>query len=1045
MKIKLFYFLLSFFLSTLAYSQSNDWENPNLISINKEAPHSTQISYSNLENAKSAVRLNSKNFKLLNGNWKFNWVEKPADRPTNFFEEAFNDSKWKTIPVPSNWQMHGYGRPIYLNIPYPFEKNPPYIQHDYNPVGSYRLEFTVPANWDGREIFINFDGVESAFYLWINGKKVGYSQGSRTPAEFNITKFLKTGNNLLAAEVYRWSDGSYLECQDFWRLSGIFRNVYLHSTPKVRIRDFKVVTDLDQNYENANLNLTVKLFNHSEEKSKNNLVAATLFDEKGNIIQNEELASGNSILLHPNDEAIIYLNSEIINPLKWTAETPNLYTLVLKLLDNDKNVIEYVSTKIGFREIEIRKGQLLVNGQPILFKGVNRHEHEPETGHYVDEASMIKDILLMKQNNINSVRTSHYPNDPRWYELCDEYGLYVIDEANIESHGMGYDPEVTLGNNPDWREAHLDRVRRMFERDKNHPSVIIWSLGNEAGDGTNFQAASEWLHQQDKQRPVHYERALLNSHIDIYSPMYSGIQWLEQYAKKYTDRPFILCEYAHAMGNSIGNLQDYWDVIEKYDVLQGGFIWDWVDQGLTKTDENGIKFYAYGGDFGEEKHDANFCLNGLVQSDRKTTAKLAEVKKVYQNIEFNNWELQNNLVQIKNKFFFTNLDEFNFNWEIIENGKVIQSGVVTDLFLSPQNFIVISIPFSNIDAKSGKEYFLNIHASLREKTSWADKDHVVASEQISFPIAELNRIELTGSAEKLNIEESPKTISVFNNNFNAAFSKDKGTIQNYVFGELNYFENESQPNFWRAPTDNDFGNNFQERCKIWESAGKKLKVIKSDILKLSDNEYKINFEIELIEGNAKLFTEYTINGDGSILVDNKFIPTENDLPELPRFGMNLNLKKEFDQVTWYGRGPHENYWDRKTSAFVGIYESTVNDLEEHYETPQENGNRTDNRWLIIENKSAAGIAFIGYPTIDFSASYFTPWDLTLNKRGEKHTYQLTKNNYISVNIDYKQTGVGGDDSWGARTHSKYTLLPKEYSYKFKIVPFKNSEETKNKL
>lgn len=1046
MKIKLFYFLLSFFLSVITYSQSNDWENPNVISINKEEPHSTQISYSNLENAISADRFNSNNLKLLNGNWKFNWVEKPADKPINFFEENFDDSNWKTIPVPSNWQMHGYGRPIYLNMPYPFDKNPPFIQHDYNPVGSYRNEFTVPENWDGREIFINFDGVESAFYLWINGKKVGYSQGSRTPAEFNITKYLKKGNNLLAAEVYRWSDGSYLECQDFWRLSGIFRNVYLHSTPKVRIRDFKVVTDLDQDYKNARLKLTVKLFNHSEEKSKNNLVVATLFDNKGSIIQNEELAKGSSVLLHPNDEAIIYLNSQIINPLKWTAETPNLYTLVLKLLDINKNAIEYVSTKIGFREVEIKKGQLLVNGQPILIKGVNRHEHEPETGHYVNEDSMIKDIQLMKRNNINSVRTSHYPNDPRWYELCDEYGLYVIDEANIESHGMGYDPEVTLGNKAEWRKAHLDRVRRMFERDKNHTSVIIWSLGNEAGDGTNFQAASEWLHLQDKQRPVHYERALLKSHVDIYSPMYSGIQWLEQYAKKYSDRPLILCEYAHAMGNSVGNLQEYWDIIEKYNVLQGGFIWDWVDQGLTKKDKNGISFFAYDGNFGEDKHDANFCFNGLVRPDRSTTAKLAEVKKVYQNVEFKDWDIVNRQIQIKNKYFFTNLNNFRFEWELIENGVTKQNGEISNIYLLPQEFTVIEIPFENFTQLLGKEYFLNIYAKLKSNISWADKDYIVAAEQIHFPNSEM-KINFVNAKINLpiSLSENEKSIVLENKNFQLTFDRTKGTIDNYSFNGIKYFEDSPIPNFWRAPTDNDFGNGMHERCAIWKYAHKNIKVDNIAINKISDSEIEVNFVLELVDVRSKGTIIYTVYGDGSILVSNSFVPGKDQLPELPRFGMNMNLKKEFENISWYGRGPLENYWDRKTASFVGKYNSTITAFEEFYETPQENSNRTDNRWVIFENKSAEGIAFIGFPTIDFSALYYTPWDLTLDERGAIHSYELRKNNFISVNIDYKQTGVGGDDSWGARAHSKYTLRTKEYSYKFIIVPFNNSEEIKNKL
>ncbi len=469
MKTTLKTLLLSLFFFSNIFSQANDWENPNVIGINKENPHATLIPYSTLNKALKSNRFDSQFIKLLNDNWKFNWVEKPADKPKDFYKTDFNDKDWKTIAVPSNWQLQGYGMPIYVNTTYPFKKNPPYIQKNYNPVGSYRYEFTVPKNWDNREIFIHFDGVESAFYLWINGQKVGYSEGSRTPAEFNVTRILKKGKNLLAAEVYRWSDGSYLECQDFWRLSGIFRNVYLFSVPKVHIRDYKFETDLNEDYTDANLTVTAKLFNYGTDKSKNDIVEISLYDKNDNVVQNKILDKEETILLHPQDESIMFLKSKIINPLKWSAEKPNLYTLVITLKNDKDKITEILSSKIGFREVGIKNGQFILNGKPILIKGVDRHEHDPITGHYVNEESMIKDIILIKQHNINAVRTSHYPNDPRWYELCDEYGIYLIDEANIESHGMGYDPDVTLANNPLWRKAHLDRIKRMYERDKNHP------------------------------------------------------------------------------------------------------------------------------------------------------------------------------------------------------------------------------------------------------------------------------------------------------------------------------------------------------------------------------------------------------------------------------------------------------------------------------------------------------------------------------------------------------------------------------------------------
>ncbi|MEN8193227.1 MAG: glycoside hydrolase family 2 TIM barrel-domain containing protein [Bacteroidota bacterium] len=1038
---KTIFLLITILLMTFStIAQLKDWEIPELISINKEAPHATLIPFTSDNAAIKADRYSSKYMQLLNDNWKFNWCEKPSDRPQNFYEVNFDDANWDEIPVPSNWQMHGYDAPIYLNIPYPFEKNPPYIEHSNNPVGSYRYEFSVNNNLKDSEIFIHFDGVESAFYLWINGEKVGYSQGSRTPAEFNITQYLKEGNNILAAEVYRWSDGSYLECQDFWRLSGIFRNVYLYSTPKTHIRDFEVKTDLDDSYNNALLSVTAKVINYGDSASKNDRVEISLLDENGEFVQQKILAQNKSVLIYPGEESIIHLRSEIKSPKKWSAEYPNLYTLILRLINENDEVIEVLSSKIGFREVEMKNGQLNVNGQPILVKGVNRHDHHPRTGHYVTEESMIQDIVLMKQNNINTVRTSHYPNDPLWYELCDKYGIYVIDEANIESHGMGYKPENTLANRPEWKEAHIDRIRRMVERDKNHPSVIIWSMGNEAGDGTNFEAGSNWIHHRDPSRPVHYERAGLRSHVDMYTPMYSGIGWLEKYGQTYDDRPLILCEYAHAMGNSVGNLQDYWDVIEKYDVLQGGCIWDWVDQGLYKKNEYDEEYYAYGGDFGEKHHDVNFCMNGIVKSERETTAKINEVKKVYQNIEFNEWRWNQKRIQIKNKFFFTNLNEFDFRWEIIEDGKTIQSGSLEDIYLEPQRYIGVTIPYEKISPKPGKEYWLNIYASLKKDQLWTKKGHIVAAEQLKLPIYSELKINKEESKEKLKVVENDNQIIASNKYFEVVFDRTKGTINEYRVDEIEYFKKGPEPNFWRAPTDNDFGNGMQKRCIDWKTAGENRKVSKFSIETLDQAEVVILFELELPNVNSKQYITYNISGDGTIRVQNKFSPGETELPELPRFGMNMFIPKDYENVTWFGRGPHENYWDRKTSAFVGLYKARVDELYEEYSSVQETGNRCDNRWVAFQNEDGNGILFKGEPTIDFSALFYTLDDLTSETRGDKHAYELKRNDFISVNIDYKQTGVGGDNSWGARTHNKYTLIPQVYSYSYVIVPVTNDEK-----
>ncbi|TFG47273.1 MAG: DUF4981 domain-containing protein, partial [Candidatus Brocadiia bacterium] len=711
-------------------SALRDWEDPEVIGINKEPAHSTAIPYNNLENAIQCMRENSEYYRSLNGKWQFRYSAKPADRPTDFYRTDFDAVNWDLIDVPCSWETRGFGRAIYLNDLYPFKKNPPFIQHDYNPVGSYRTEFETPKDWNGREIFINFDGVESAFYLWINGKLVGYSEDSRTPAEFNITRYLKKGKNLLAAEVYRWCDGSYLEDQDFWRLSGIFRNVYLWSAPKLHIRDFFVTCGLDANYTNAELNAVILVKNFSQKAVESPVLEMELL-EAGKTTELLSMASKASETIGPDDEKQFTFKAEIGSPQKWSAENPYLYTFLLKLKNDAGNIDEIQSCRVGFRKVEIKGGQLLVNGKAIYIKGVNRHEHDPDNGHYVSEESMISDIKLMKQHNINTVRTCHYPDAPRWYELCDEYGLYLIDEANIESHGMCYGNE-SLAKDPKWLKAHMDRTVRMVARDKNHPSAIIWSLGNEAGDGSNFVATSNWIRSRDNSRPVHYEGAKGGRNSDIYCPMYATIEKIVDYAKEDRDKPLILCEYAHAMGNRVGNLQDYWDAIEKYKHLQGGSIWDWVDQGLRGRTSHGRDFWAYGGDFGDFPNDGNFCCNGLVQPDRKPNPSLYDVKKVYQNIKVRPLDKSSGKVRIRNKYAFTDLNRFDCTWQLSENGVDIQSGVLGRLNIAPQQEKELAIAFDKPALKANTEYRMKVNFTLPEDTLWAAKGHIVAWDQFDL-------------------------------------------------------------------------------------------------------------------------------------------------------------------------------------------------------------------------------------------------------------------------------------------------------------------------
>ncbi len=1012
---------------------SEDWENPQIIGVNKTAPHATLIPYASKSTAVKGNRYNSKYLYMLNGKWKFHWSPTPEKRPQDFYKTEYDVSKWDEINVPMNWQLAGYGKPYYVNIPYVFKKQPPKIEHDINSVGSYRREFEVPSDWKGRQLYIHFDGVESAFYLWINGKKVGYSQGSRTPAEFNITNYVNHGTNTLAVEVYRFSDGSYLECQDFWRLAGIYRNVYLFSTPNVHIRDFEVQTMLDDQYKNAQLKITAKVDNLGDDDYDNLSVEGVLLDTAGNvIIASEKLKEVNEYLA-PTAEAIYILKSDVENPLKWSAEKPNLYTLVLTLKDKDGKVLEMESAKVGFRKVEIKDGLLLVNGQAILIKGVNRHEHDPDTGHYVGEQSMLNDIFLMKRNNINTVRTSHYPDDPLWYELCDKYGLYLIDEANIESHGMGYKPHETLANKPQWKKAHLDRIESMVERDKNHPSVIIWSMGNEAGDGTNFQAASDWIHHRDPSRPVHYERASRRPHVDIVSPMYPKLPYLIDYAENHHDRPLIMCEYAHAMGNSLGDFQDYWEVIEKYDILQGGSIWDWVDQGLRKKTSDGREFWAYGGDYGEDKSDYNFCINGIVLPDRGETPKLAEVKKVYQNIGFKNINVDDGLLEIKNKFFFTNLKEFTPHWALYENGAVIQQGALPAQDVVPQGKKELHIPFKPFKKGAGDEYFFTVDFRLTKDTPWAKKGYVIAREQFRLHNDAVVNVTDISSLAPLHSDEKGNSLIISGNNFQVIFDKKNGIITSYKYNNSELIKEGPAPNFWRAPTDNDFGNRMQKRCAVWEKASEKRKLKTFKIEKISDKALKIILSYSL-PAEAVVQLKYTVMGNGEINVNYSFIPFGDDLPELPRLGMKMEMPAGFEKLTFYGRGPHENYWDRKTSAFVGLYKSTVDEQYVPYISPQENGYKTDVRWFALQNDMGAGLMFAADSLIGFSALHYTIEDLSQKKRGTKHPTDLQKKDFVSLNIDYGQTGVGGDNSWGARTLKKYTLWPKKYKYAFRIIP-----------
>ncbi len=1045
----LFIQILTFFVIGVCYAQLSDneynnaWENQRINEINREAPHATFVPYD--KEAKVAVNdyTASPFYLCLNGKWKFNLVNNPGLRPDGFFKPAFDDAKWDLIDVPSNWELKGYDYPIYTNITYPHPATPPTIQGDHNPVGSYRTTFEISPRWKGKQIILHFGAAGSASYVWVNGKRVGYSEDSKTPSEFNITNYLQEGKNLLAVQIFRWSDGSYLEDQDFFRMSGITRDVFLLARNSVHLYDFRSTASLDAKYQNGLFNLDLKIRNSTPSNQP--------------VIVEARVSKDGKEVFNKSSKLVCFTN---LNELKfasilpkvqvWSAEKPNLYQLIITLKDQSGKIIETEGCKIGFRKVEFKNGNLCVNGRKIYVKGVNMHEHHQVNGHVVDKETMMKDLSLMKQFNINTVRTCHYPEPELWYELCDQYGMYLIDEANIESHGMGYGNK-SLAKDSTWFGAHLFRTRNMVERDKNHPSVIIWSLGNEAGDGTNFEKTYAFVKNFDSTRPVQYEQAGQKAHTDIVCPMYSRIPELVKYATTHKDRPFIMVEYAHAMGNSVGNFQDYWDVIEKYDALQGGCIWDWVDQGLLTKNSQGEPFWAYGGDFGPKDvvSDGNFCCNGVVNPDRNPKASLYEVKKVYQNVGFKALDLNKGKFQIINKFNFTDLKELQFAWRIEADGVKISGGALTNFAAAPGSVKETTIPFK-IVPEAGKEYFIILEAKTVAGTDLVPKGHIVAYEQFALPLSQsASTIEPNG---KVSLDLTPATATLTGKNFKIQFDLVKGVINSMNYNGIEMLADGKgpEPDFWRAPTDNDFGNGLDQRCRIWRKAGTQRQLIDHKVNAISDSEAEIRFTFSLpgLKGETAATYEslYRVFADGSVSIRNSYSPGTDKLPEMPRMGMQMQLKREFENLEWYGRGPLENYWDRKSGSLVSLYTGKVKDQYFPYVRPQENGNKSDVRWASLTNNLGEGILVIGDQLLNITAHHNLMEDFESPVRTIGHIYQgkevvnrhicdVKERNLTALNIDYLMMGVGGDDSWGARTHPEYTIPGnKNYEYSFRIVP-----------
>ncbi len=1016
------------------------WKNHLVFEINKEKPHATLFPFESIEAAIENKKELSPWFQSLNGLWSFKLSYKPADRPIDFYKENFNTTNWDLIKVPANWEMEGYDYPIYLDETYPFTAVWPNMQDDYNPVGSFKRTFNIEEEWLEREVILHLGAVTSAVYVWVNGREVGYSEESKTPAEFNITPYLKKGKNSVALEIYRWSDASYIESQDMIRLSGIERDVFLYARPKVHIADFFAQSSLSNNYQTGVFDLSVNLKNKLPENQKIN-IEVQLLDDKNDFKPIYKQQNSTNLIADSSSTQIFKSSFDKIR--FWTAETPNIYTLIITLSDSKtKNTIEVVSSKIGFRTVEIKNGQLLVNGKPIYIRGVDWHATDPYIGHVVSKESMEMDIRLMKLHNINAVRSSHYPNDPYWYELTDNYGMYVVDEANHESHPLANSEETQIGNEMSWLPASMNKVQRMFHRDKNHPSIIIWSLGNESGHGKIYQEMYNWLKHNDS-RPVQYEPADEEPYADIICQMYAPIEILVDCAKKSPSRPFIMIEYAHAMGNSVGNLQDYWDAIEKYPVLQGGFIWDWAEKSPEYINKQGVPYFAYGRDLHPTMPtDGNFLNTGLVNPKRVPNPSLFEVKKVYQPIKFIAVDAQNGKFEMKNKFFFKDLSEFSFEWEILEDGIKIKKGYIPDLRVDAQQKVSFHINFEGVVFNPEKEYFITISAIQSSQNELIPNGYEIAWDQ--FLIQPANKPIEKSTNNGLSLMDSEDELSISGSDFRVVFDKKTMLLNQYYDKEKPMLLGNLTPNFWRSPTDPDLRNKMFDWAAVWKDLWKKA-VLKSSSIDNTKEGMKISASFATEGPNINYSIVYMVNHQGEIKIDFTIDPLDKNLPNIPRLGFHVRIPDEFQYMKWYGKGPYETYWDRQTSGKMGIYAGKVWEQMHQYIRPQETGNKTNVRWLSLENKNGTGMVAFDDEPLSSSAWQLAPEDLDFvpDPRGaasssglvvipSKHGAELVPTHFITWNIDYRQMGLGGDTSWGRPVHEEYTIAAKKYQYGFTL-------------
>lgn len=1023
--------LISALLCTSAFAQeAPNWENPKVFAVNKEAPRATSIPYPSVDLASKDKQSSSPYFMSLDGMWKFHWVPKVAEIPVGFYQESYDISKWVDMPVPGNWEFNGYGIPIYVSAGFGFRATPPHIDREDSPVGAYRHEFSLPDSWDGRKVFIHFEGGTNAMYVWINGQEVGYTENSKSPAEFDITPYLRKGKNTLACQVHKYSDGSYLEDQDMWRMGGINRSVYLYSTAQTRIIDFFAHPDLDKNYKNGLFSIDVKLKNYTP-NSVTQSAEIALVDKNGKTV----FRKSEKVAIPANNTNDFVVSGNVSSPLKWTAETPNLYTLLLTLKDEKGSVVEVLSHKIGFRKIEITDGQVFVNGKKILIKGVNLHEFNYKTGQVVSEEIMMRNIQLMKELNINAVRTSHYPQPPLWYKLCDEYGLYLVDEANVESHGLGYGPD-NVSNFPEWLDAHMHRMECLIERDKNHASVIFWSLGNEASNGKAFFTMYDWAKERDKSRPVQYEQAYQKDpNTDIICHMYPSWANMTRDAAKDLGRPYIMCEYGHAMGNSMGNFHDYWELMRTSKNMQGGFIWEWYNHGYKAKDEQGREYWAFGGDLGgyNREHSENFCMDGIVTPDLKYMPHTYIVKKTYQNILFASKDLGNGIITVINDFKFTDLTNKNYTykWVLLKNGEKAGEGTF-DIVVPADSRKDIKLNLPKIVAEPGTEYFLQVFAYSKEATQFVPAGFEVTREEFAF--ASNNYFKVSDINEKeFEQKEQDNMLTITVGTIAYEFSTEDGkSLLSITNNDKQVFSDLPRLNFWRAPNDNDFGENAQYRLALWAGAGQNI-IYTYKGKQESNGLIVVSYKAKLRGIEAAVDLTYTVNADGSLTTEADYKALSDELPEMMRFGMIMGLPKSYDDFTWYGRGPWENYVDRNTETFMGIWQGKVEEQAYPHYRPQEAGNKTDVRWLTLLNKEGKGIKVSGIQPLSVSATNNRPEDLDPGfTKKQQHASDIVPREETVLCVDLFQRGVGGLNSWGAKPLDKYRFQEKEYSYSYTI-------------